>query len=100
MSNFYLTCFIVCSIVFLIFKLINTKTSISSVFKGYFSNYFGGFLSVGDETHDSKRKFSIGSVMCLGVLPYLLGMFFCLAFFDVVLSFNIDIIIQVKSNKM
>jgi len=88
-NNNYFYLFIIFIIVFCLGFFFIKKISIKEIIIKYFSIYFGGYVNENEK--ESHRKISVGYIMFLGVLPYLIGSFGLLAFYDYLCNIDISV---------
>jgi hypothetical protein len=65
------------------------KSSIGSVFKNFFSIYFGGYIN---EKTSNKRKWSWFCFVFIGLLPYVVGVLGTLSFLDALKNVDFSIL--------
>ena len=81
-----LSIFVVC---FVVASIITGKLSIKQILLAYFKNYYPGAIN------EKDRKFNCALFVCLGVVPYAVGVFFYLGFKSFVLTFDLGLLCQI-----
>ena len=84
---------IILLVVFIVFSIFWERLSLKQIFSDYIQNYKGGTKNDGKS---KKRKKSLGAILVLGILPYLIGVAFFLAFESIVICFDLDFLLQVN----
>lgn len=84
---------IILLVVFIAFSIFWERLSLKEIFGDYIQNYKGGIIN-GEKT--KKRKNSLGAILVLGVLPYIIGVVFFLAFECIVICFDLDFLLQIN----
>jgi len=64
------------------------KISIVNIIKDYFSIYFGGYI----DSKKTERKLSIGYIFFLGIVPYFVGCFGTLSFWDCLKKIDLSVL--------
>lgn len=82
---------IILVVVFIVFSIFWERLSLKEILSDYIQNYKGG-----TKTDVKKRKNSPGAILVLGILPYLMGAVFFLAFESIVICFDFDFLLQIN----
>ena len=85
--------FVISIVIFILFSIIWGRFNLKEIFSSYFSNYKGGHYI---QNGKAKRKTAIAGVIALGIFPYVLGVTFFLSFESVIMSIDMNMLLQIN----